>query len=170
MIRNLSEPSRPLGRRIAALAMTALVAAGVLFGVAAPATAADEGETYVIGTDTTFAPFEFTNSDGDLVGIDMDLLRAIADDQGFEVEVRQLGFDAAVQALQSNQVDAVMAGMSITDERKQAFNFSDPYFTSGIQLGVLEASDIQSLDDLDGKTVAVKTGTQGQTFAEDNKD
>ncbi|MEJ1923436.1 amino acid ABC transporter substrate-binding protein/permease [Microbacterium sp. KHB019] len=151
--------------------MTALVAAGVMLGVPAPATAADDsGETYVIGTDTTFAPFEFTDANGDLVGIDMDLLRAIAEDQGFEVEIRQLGFDAAVQALQSNQVDAVMAGMSITDERKKVFDFSDPYFTSGIQLGVLDASDIQSLDDLDGQTVAVKTGTQGQTFAEDNKD
>ena len=171
MIRNHSESARPLGRRIAALAMTALVAAGVMLGVAAPATAADDsGETYVIGTDTTFAPFEFTDENGDLVGIDMDLLRAIAEDQGFEVEIRQLGFDAAVQALQSNQVDAVMAGMSITDERKKVFDFSDPYFTSGIQLGVLDASDIQSLDDLDGQTVAVKTGTQGQTFAEDNKD
>ncbi|MEW1962264.1 amino acid ABC transporter substrate-binding protein/permease [Microbacterium sp. NPDC077644] len=170
MIRNLSESARPLGRRIAALAMTALVAAGVMLGVAAPATADDSGETFVIGTDTTFAPFEFTDENGDLVGIDMDLLRAIAEDQGFEVEIRQLGFDAAVQALQSNQVDAVMAGMSITDERKKVFDFSDPYFTSGIQLGVLDASDIQSLDDLDGQTVAVKTGTQGQTFAEDNKD
>ncbi|HWK78459.1 MAG TPA: amino acid ABC transporter substrate-binding protein/permease [Microbacterium sp.] len=171
MIRILSEPSRPLGRRIVALAMTALVAAGVMLGVAAPATAAEgSGETFVIGTDTTFAPFEFTDENGDLVGIDMDLLRAIAEDQGFEVEIRQLGFDAAVQALQSNQVDAVMAGMSITDERKKVFDFSDPYFTSGIQLGVLDASDIQSLDDLDGQTVAVKTGTQGQTFAEDNKD
>ena len=73
-------------------------------------------------------------------------------------------------ALQANQVDAVMAGMSITDERKKVFDFSDPYFTSGVQLGVLENSDVQSLDDLDGKTVAVKTGTQGQTFAEENQD
>lgn len=155
---------------MAAMALAAFVAAGALFAGAAPAVAADDGETYVIGTDTTFAPFEFTNSDGELVGIDMDLLRAIAEDQGFEVEIRQLGFDAALQALQSNQVDAVMAGMSITEERQQTFDFSDPYFTSGIQLGVLESSDIQSLDDLDGKTVAVKTGTQGQTFAEDNQE
>lgn len=170
MIRNSSESPRLFGRRVAALVMTALVAAGILLGVAAPATADDSGEKYVIGTDTTFAPFEFTDSDGKLVGIDMDLIRAIAKDQGFKVEIRQLGFDAALQALQSNQVDAVMAGMSITDERKGVFDFSDPYFTSGIQLGVLEASDIESLDDLAGKTIAVKTGTQGQTFAEDHKD
>nr|WP_241731702.1 amino acid ABC transporter substrate-binding protein/permease [Microbacterium ginsengiterrae] len=151
------------------MALAVFVAGAALLAGAGPAVA-DDGETYIIGTDTTFAPFEFTNSDGELVGIDMDLLRAIAEDQGFRVEIRQLGFDAALQALQSNQVDAVMAGMSITEERQQTFDFSDPYFTSGIQLGVLESSDIQSLDDLDGKTVAVKTGTQGQTFAEDNKD
>jgi len=159
---------RRLGRVAGAATITAFLAAGAILGVSSTATAADE--KYIIGTDTTFAPFEFTNSDGELVGIDMDLLHAIAEDQGFEVEIRQLGFDAAVQALQSNQVDAVMAGMSITDERKKTFDFSDPYFTSGIQLGVLDASDIQSLDDLDGKTVAVKTGTQGQTFAEENQD
>lgn len=161
---------RRLGRTAGAMALTAFVAVGALLGGATAATADTTGETYVIGTDTTFAPFEFTSPEGDLVGIDMDLLRAIAKDQGFEVEIRQLGFDAAVQALQANQVDAVMAGMSITDERKQTFDFSDPYFTSGIQLGVLDSSDIQSLDDLDGKAVAVKTGTQGQTFAEENQD
>jgi len=173
VIRNpssLRQRLRRLGRTSSALALSALVAGAALLGGAAPAAAAGDGETYVIGTDTTFAPFEFTNEDGELVGIDMDLLHAIAEDQGFEVEIRQLGFDAALQALQSNQVDAVMAGMSITEERQQTFDFSEPYFTSGIQLGVLEASDIQSLDDLDGKTVAVKTGTQGQTFAEDNQE
>ncbi len=159
---------RRFGRTAGAAALAAFVAAGALLGGASAASA--EGETYIIGTDTTFAPFEFTNSDGELVGIDMDLLRAIAEDQGFEVEIRQLGFDAAVQALQANQVDAVMAGMSITEERQKTFDFSDPYFTSGIQLGVLDSSDIQSLDDLDGETVAVKTGTQGQTFAEENQD
>lgn len=161
---------RRLGRTAGAMALTAFVAVGALLGGASAATADTTGETYVIGTDTTFAPFEFTDPNGDLVGIDMDLLRAIAADQGFEVEIRQLGFDAAVQALQANQVDAVMAGMSITDERTQTFDFSDPYFTSGIQLGVLDSSDIESLDDLDGKAVAVKTGTQGQTFAEENQD
>lgn len=173
MIRNPSPALarlRLIGRTAVATALTAFVAAGALLGGASAASAADAPDTYVIGTDTTFAPFEFTDKDGDLVGIDMDLLRAIAADQGFEVEIRQLGFDAAVQALQANQVDAVMAGMSITDERKQAFDFSEPYFTSGIQLGVLDSSDVQSLDDLDGKAVAVKTGTQGQTFAEENQE
>lgn len=118
-------------------------------------------KVYIIGTDTTYAPFEYVDEEGDFVGIDMDLLEAIAEDQGFEYELRILGFNAAVQALESNQVDGVIAGMSITDERKEAFDFTDPYYSSGSQFAVLEDSDVDSLEDLAGKSVAVKTGTTG---------
>ena len=120
--------------------------------------------TFVIATDTTFAPFEYQEG-GELVGIDMDLIRAIAANQGFEVKIQPLGFDAALQAVQSGQADGVIAGMSITDERKQVFDFSDPYFTSGIQMAVAVDSDIVSYADLAGTTVAVKTGTEGAAFA-----
>jgi glutamine transport system permease protein len=129
-----------------------------------------EGRSYVIGTDTTYAPFEMRGPDGEMIGIDMDLLRAIAQDQGFSVEIRSLGFDAAVQALQADQVDAVMAGMTITDERRQTFDFSDPYFDTGIQMAVPQDSDIASYEDLEGLNVAVKTGTAGADFADSIKD
>ena len=76
-----------------------------------------EEKTYTIGTDITFAPFEFQDVNGEFVGIDMDLIEAIAKDQGFNYEVKPLGFNAAVQALEAKQVDAVIAGMSITEER-----------------------------------------------------
>ena len=84
MIRNPSSAIARLRRvsRVAGAAtITAFLAVGAILGVSTSATAADE--KYIIGTDTTFAPFEFTNSDGELVGIDMDLLRAIDADQGF---------------------------------------------------------------------------------------
>lgn len=124
-----------------------------------------EGKTFVIGTDTTFAPFEF-RKDGELTGIDMDLIRAIADSEGFKVEIRSLGFNAALQALTSNQVDGVIAGMSITDERKQVYDFSEPYFESGIQMAVARNNeDIKSYEDLRGKTVVAKTGSEGETYA-----
>ncbi|MCQ1995922.1 amino acid ABC transporter substrate-binding protein/permease [Arthrobacter sp. zg-Y1171] len=152
---------------------TFLATLALLLGIpAAGAYAADgvEGETFVIGTDTTFAPFEFREN-GELVGIDMDLLNAIAEEEGFNVEIQSLGFDAALQSLQSNQVDGVIAGMSITDERRQVFDFSDPYFESGIQMAVAENNnDVKGYEDLRGKRVAVKTGTEGQTFAESIKD
>ena len=137
----------------------------------APATASAEGESYLVATDITFAPFEFQNAGGDFVGIDIDLLKAIAEDQKFDVTIKPLGFDAALQAVQANQVDGVIAGMSITDERKKVFDFSDPYFESGVQMAVLDDNtEIKSYDDLAGKRVAVKNGTEGAKFAESIKD
>lgn len=124
-----------------------------------------ENGSFVIATDTTFAPFVFQVS-GDNVGIDMDLIRAIAANQGFEIEIQTLGFDAALQAVQSGQADGVIAGMGITEERKQVFDYSDPYFESGTQMAVAVESDIAGYDDLEGQTVAVKTGTTGYDFAE----
>ncbi len=136
----------------------------------APATASADGETYVIATDTTFAPFEFQDAQGNFVGIDMDLIREIAKDQGFNVTIKPLGFDAALQAVQANQADGVIAGMSITDARKKVFDFSDPYFESGVQMAVLKDDDeIKSYADLKGKKVAVKNGTEGAEFAESIK-
>lgn len=123
------------------------------------------GKTFVIGTDTTFAPFEFRQG-GELTGIDMDLIRAVAEKEGFEVEIRSLGFNAALQALSSNQVDGVIAGMSITDERKNIYDFSEPYFESGIQMAVAkDDNDIKGYEDLRGKTVVAKTGSEGETYA-----
>lgn len=129
------------------------------------ATANAEEKTYVIATDTTFAPFEFVNDEGNYVGVDMDLLAAIAEDQGFSYEIQPLGFSAAVTALETGQVDGVIAGMSITDERKEKFDFSDSYYDSGVGMAVQADSDIQGYEDLEGQTVAVKMGTDGQQFA-----
>jgi polar amino acid transport system substrate-binding protein len=127
-------------------------------------------KTYTIATDTTFAPFEFTDPNGKFVGVDMDLLAAIAADQGFEYTVNSVGFDAALQAVQAGQADGVIAGMSITDERRQIFDFSDPYFDSGVVMGIAAGNEeIKGYADLSGKTVAVKIGTEGETFAESIK-
>ncbi|GAK42805.1 amino acid ABC transporter substrate-binding protein/permease [Paenibacillus urinalis] len=149
------------------LSLVLLLVTG-LSGWAGGATAqSNSGKTYVIGTDITFAPFEFQDINGDFVGIDIDLLDAIAKDQNFQYEIKPLGFNAAVQALESNQVDGVIAGMSITDERKQKFDFSESYFESGVVMGVGANNDtIQSYEDLEGHKVAVKTGTEGYSFAE----
>ncbi|WP_449277951.1 ABC transporter substrate-binding protein/permease [Leucobacter sp. GX24907] len=130
-----------------------------------PAKAGDlDGKKFVIATDTTFAPFEFREG-GELVGIDMDLLQAIAERENFEVDIQSLGFQAAVSAVTSGQADGVIAGMSITDERKETFDFSDPYFDSGIQMAVAENSDVQGYEDLAGETVVAKGGSEGESEA-----
>ena len=147
-------------------------AATLLLGTAAAATAAPpapaEGQKYVIATDTTFAPFEFRDpSTGKLVGIDMDLMNTIAEQQGFEVEIRSLGFQAALSAVQSGQADGVIAGMSITDERKEIFDFSEPYFESGVQMAIAaDDTAISGYEDLAGETVVAKSGSEGLAEAE----
>ncbi|BDQ49535.1 hypothetical protein EfsSVR2281_13460 [Enterococcus faecalis] len=93
-------------------------------------------EKYVIASDSTFAPFEFQNAQGDYVGIDVDLVKRAAELQGFTVEFKFIGFSSAVQAVESGQADGMVAGMTITDDRKKAFDFSVPYFDSGIQIAV----------------------------------
>jgi len=135
---------------------------------AGAAHSAVEGETYVIATDTTFAPFEFRDtSSGDLKGIDIDILKAIADQQGFEVEIQSLGFQAALSAVTSGQADGVIAGMSITDERKETFDFSEPYFDSGVQMAVAADDDTtKGYEDLAGKTVVAKSGAEGLAEAQ----
>ena len=124
---------------------------------------------YVIASDSSFAPFVFQNSSNQYIGIDMDLIKAIAEDQGFEIEITNPGFDAAINAVQSGQADGMIAGMSVTDARKETFDFSDSYYTANTILGVKESSTISSYEDLKGKTVGVKNGTASQTFLTENQ-
>ena len=128
-------------------------------------------KTWVIAMDTVFRPFEYTDEDNDFVGIDVDIIKAIAQDQNFKIDIQSLGWDAAVAAVQSGQADGLIAGASITDERKaNGWIFSDSYFDSCQIFAVAAGSDIDSFEDLAGKNVAVKNGTQGAAFAESLKD
>lgn len=127
-------------------------------------------DVYKIASDSSFAPFVFQDDSNKYTGIDMSLINAIAKDQGFTLDISNPGFDAAVNAVQSGQADGMIAGMSITDERKETFDFSDPYYTANAIIGVKKNSSIKSYEDLKGKTVGVKNGTASQTFLEENKD
>lgn len=129
------------------------------------------GQDMDIATDTVFKPFEYTDENGDFVGIDVDILAAIAEDQGFEYELKSLGWDASIAACQSKQADGMIAGASITDERKESgWSFSDGYYNATQSMTVKSDSDIAGFEDLDGTTVGVKTGTQGASYAESLKD
>lgn len=126
-------------------------------------------KTYKISSDSSFAPFVFQNDQSKYTGIDMELIKAIAKDQGFTLEISNPGFDAAVSDVQNGNADGMIAGMTVTDARKATFDFSDPYYTTNSILAVQDSSTISSYEDLKGKTVGVKNGTASQTFLEENK-
>ena len=161
-------------KRIIVLALSVCMALGLVgCGGAASGSAASssDGKVWKIATDTVFRPFEYKDDNGDFVGIDMDILAAIAEDQGFKYELQILGWDASIAACQSGQADGMIAGASITEERKSSgWIFSDGYYDANQCLAVAEDSDIKGFEDLNGKAVAVKTGTMSADYAESLKD
>ena len=121
---------------------------------------------FVIATDKGFSPFEFEDADGNKVGIDMDILAAISEDQGFTYDLHYIGWDAAIAECQAGQADGMIAGASITDDRKESgWIFSDGYYDATQGMAVASDSDIASFDDLNGKTVVVKNGTMSDNYA-----
>ena len=125
-----------------------------------------EKAKYVVATEPGFPPFEITNDKDEVVGFDIDLIKAIGEDQGFEVEVSNLEFDSLIPALNSNNADIVIAGMTILPERAEVVDFSDPYYDSGLVVLVQEGNtDIKGEDSL---TADMKVGAQlGTTGADE---
>ena len=138
--------------------MMCLIMAGAL-----AACSGSKGKTYKVGTEPTYPPFDTTNEDGDIIGFDMDLMKAIAKDQGFEVEFASFDFDALIPALKSDSADIVIAGMNITPERAKQVDFSDSYYKTGVVLLVKKNSTkITGWDSFtsgNGLKVAAQTGT-----------
>ena len=168
-------------KKILALVLVAVFAVGVLAACgggntpapagsgAAPAGSGSEapaGKHFTIATDKGFSPFEFEDADGNIVGIDMDILAAIAEDQGFTYDLHYIGWDAAIAECQAGQADGMIAGASITEDRKASgWIFSDGYYDATQGMAVAANSDIASLEDLKGKTVVVKNATESDKYA-----
>lgn len=153
--------------------LTAAMAVTLLAGCgggndAASSSAAAEGSAssessnvVVVGTNPTFAPFEYQDDEGNMTGFDLDLMEAIGEDQGFDVEFKSMEFDALTGALTTGQIDVIAAGMSITPERLESIAFSDPYMDASLSIMVAADSDITGPDDLAGKVVGAQIGTTG---------
>jgi arginine/lysine/histidine transporter system substrate-binding protein len=118
-----------------------------------------EEKVLVMGTSADFAPFESRNTDGEIVGFDIDLANYIADELGYKLEIKDMKFDGLIGALQTNRVDLVLAGMSATEKRDKNVDFSIPYNHSGEMFVTVKDSDVKTMDDLVGKTLGVQLGT-----------
>jgi glutamine transport system substrate-binding protein len=113
----------------------------------------------VVGSDTSFKPFEFSQN-GTYVGFDIDLWAEVSKDLGLKYEIKSMDFGGLIPALQTKNIDVALAGITIKDSRKQAIDFSDPYYASGLT-ALVKAGDtrITKVADLKGKTVGAKAGT-----------
>ena len=117
---------------------------------------------YVIATDAAWPPMEFVDANKNIVGFDIDLMNAIAKEQGFEVEFRNTAWDGIFAGLETGSYDAILSSVTITDERKQVYDFSDPYMNAGQAIVVkIDDTTIASEQDLVGKVVGAQIGTTG---------
>ncbi|WP_077624060.1 glutamine ABC transporter substrate-binding protein [Sediminibacillus massiliensis] len=125
-----------------------------------------DGDTYVVATDNAYVPFEYLDEEsGELVGFDIDLIKALAEEAGIDIEIQDMEFDGVVAGIGSGRFDIGIAGMTITEERKENIDFSQPYYDAGLILAVAaDNEEIQSVDDLSGKTVATRSGTTSETY------
>jgi glutamine transport system substrate-binding protein len=112
-------------------------------------------------TDAAYAPFEYMEGDK-IVGFDIDFLKAVAKEAGYELKIEHVGWDPIFVEIKSKRADLAISSITINDERKQTYDFSLPYFLSTNKILVREDSDIKSAADLKGKKVAVQNGTTGQ--------
>ncbi|MHB0858988.1 MAG: ABC transporter substrate-binding protein [Anaerolineae bacterium] len=116
----------------------------------------------VIATDAAFPPMEFVDENKEIVGFDIDLMNAVAAAMGFEVEYKNTAWDGIFAGLESGAYDAILSAVTITEERKAKYDFSDPYINAG-QAVVVRADEtaISGDQDLSGKTVGAQIGTTG---------
>ncbi|MDO4748391.1 MAG: transporter substrate-binding domain-containing protein [Eubacteriales bacterium] len=122
-------------------------------------------EELIMGTNAYFPPYEYYDADGTtIVGIDAEIAQAVADKLGMKLTIKDMDFDSLLTAVQTGSVDIVFAGLTVTEERQQAVDFTVTYAT-GIQVIIVpNDSDIASVDDLAGKTIGVQAGTTGDIY------
>ncbi len=152
---------------LGAAMMLTMAACGSKSGTDANAGADGEKKQLVVATSPDFPPFEFLDG-SQIVGIEPALMQAIADKLGMELVWEQVDFDSIIPGIQAGRYDAGVAGISITADRLENCDFSDPYFLANQVIVVNPSSDIQSKADLTGKTIAVQTGTTAETYCLDN--
>ncbi len=178
-------------KKLAALAMAAVMAASLAAcsSQSAKTTAAEEntettaeaakdgeaesdssafaGKTLIMATNAEFAPYEYHDGN-DIVGIDVEIAKAICEDMGATLSITDIAFDSIIPEVQSGKADFAAAGMTVTEDRKTQVDFSDSYATGVQSVIVPEDSEIASLDDLNGKQIGVQQGTTGDLYSTDD--
>lgn len=115
-----------------------------------------------VGSDITYAPFEFMNDKQQPTGFDMELIQALAKDMGYKANIETASFDGLIPALQAGKYDAVISAMTILPDRAKSVTFSDKYFKTVQYIAMKKGSNFKTIEDLKGKRVGVQLNTTGQ--------
>lgn len=154
-------------KKVAVILSMAMLVCGL---AACGGDSAKNSDTITFGTNAEFPPFEFVASNGVIGqydGIDMAIAKQIAEKNGMTAEIENMEFDSLLIALENGQIDAVIAGMTVTDERKEEADFSTPYYEATQVMIVKEDSDITKASDMEGKRICVIQGYTGETCVND---
>lgn len=153
-----------------AAALTACGSSGAKTETTAAETTAAEsqaaGGKLVMVTNAEFPPYEYRENN-EIVGIDADIAKAIADKLGMELEIEDMAFDSLIPAVQSGKADFTAAGMTVNEDRKKNVDFTDTYAEAAQVIIVTEDSEVKTPADLAGKKIGVQTGTTGDIYADD---
>ncbi|MDP3535885.1 transporter substrate-binding domain-containing protein [Halomonas sp. M1] len=147
-----------------------VIATAVTFGLASMATSAmAETPTVNVVTDPSFVPFEMMDPEtGEMIGFDMDIINEVADRAGFEVNLTTMEFAGIIPAVQTGSQEIAIAGVTITEERAEIVDFSDPYYDSGLQIIVrADNDDVETIEDLAGLTIATRIGSTSYDFLQE---
>lgn len=131
-------------------------------GAPAPSQTSAAEKVLKVGSDITYAPFEFMNDNQQPTGFDMELIQALGKDMGYKVSIETASFDGLIPALQAGKYDAVISAMTITDKRAQSVTFSDKYFKTVQYIAMKKGANYKTIEDLKGKKVGVQLNTTGQ--------
>lgn len=157
-------------KKVSALALgvaLSLNIAGAHAADAAPSTApASHDKVLRVGCDAAFAPFTYTDDKGQLIGFDVDLIKAIAEEMGYTIDMKGYPFDGIIPTLMTNNIDLIISGFTISPERSERVDFSDPYYRCGLTFLVKneDAKKFDDFDDLSKAEICTQIGTTGALY------
>ncbi len=143
------------------LVVTALLLSMALIVTGCGGSKSGDGKVYKVATDATYAPMEYMDESGKIVGLDIDIINEVAKAAGIKLDIINYGWEPLFDAVKNGEVDFAISSITITDERKQTYDFTDPYFYANQLILAPEGSSVKGAADLTDKKIAVQIGTTG---------
>lgn len=141
------------------------IAASVGFFAIAVGSVQAQNKELVVGSSATYRPFAYESPTKEIVGYDVDIIKAVAQKAGLKIKIVNTPWTGIFAALNNGDVDLVISGVTINDKRKQSYDFTAPYFEARQLIAVPQTSNVKSLQDLTGKKVGVVTGSTGDDIS-----